>query len=243
MGNAVARPVRAISSTVTGIFERIYSSIYRYDALMERYLALVSENAQLHRDFREAAELAERYDLLRAQLGFRERNPDRITDLARFTGWSGSNWSHSFTINRGGSNSNIQRGNAVVTEEGILIGRVTDVGTTTSTVVTVLDTTFSAGAFVGDGDGSATIRGDFSLMRNGLMMLDQIDDTQIVRIGDTVVTSGLGDIFPRGLIVGEVVDLHMHATGIGRYATVRPTRVFDALQEVFVITDFDPADD
>ena len=243
LGNAISSPIRAVSSTVTDIFERIYSSIYRYDDLMEAYLALSEEVAELRNNFRESERLAEDNALLRAQLGFRERNPGHESELAQFRAWSGSNWSSSFMISRGYANSGISSGNAVVTEHGVLIGQVTDVGATTSTVVTVLDTTFSAGAFVGDGDGTATIRGDFTLMRNGLLMLDQIDDDQIIRRGDAVVTSGRGAVFPPGLIIGDVVDIHRHSTGIGRYATVRPSRVFDAISEVFVITDFVPEEE
>ena len=243
LGNAVSRPIREISSTVTGIFERIYFSINRFDDLMAEYERVVAENTVLRANFRESEQLANENALLRAQLDFRRRRPEYSSDMALFQNWSGSNWSSSFSINRGYANSNIQSGNAVVTEYGVLIGQVTDVGATTSTVVTVLDTTFSAGAFVGDSDGTATIRGDFNLMRNGLIMLDHIDDDQIVRPGDSVVTSGRGGIFPPGLTVGEVVDLHMHNTGIGRFATVRPTRVFDAIAEVFIIIDFEAAEE
>jgi len=239
-GNAITSPIRTLASNVTRIFERIYSSIYRYDALMAEYERIVEENSEFRQNFIESQRLAEENEILRAQLGFRRRNPDFESEYARLTTWSGSNWSSSFTINRGYANSNVTSGNAVVTEYGVLIGQITDVGATTSTVVTVLDTTFSAGAFVGEGGGTGTLRGDFSLMRNGLIMLDQIDDEQIVRIGDQIITSGRGGIFPPWLTVGDVVGLYTHPTGIGRYATVRPSRVLEALNEVFVITDFEP---
>jgi len=124
----------------------------------------------------------------------------------------------------------------------VLIGQVADVGARNSTVITVLDTTFSAGAFVGEGEGRATARGDFSLMRSNLLMLDRIDDKLIVMPGDSVVTSGISGIFPAGLIVGEVVEVHRHSTGIGRYATVKLLRDVDTITHVFVITDFEVPD-
>jgi len=241
--NTVTRPVRALASTVTGTFERIYASIYRYDDLMELYERAVMENAELIRNYREAEQLADENAQLRAQLGFRERHAEyEKSELATVRSWSGSNWSHSFTINRGYSNSDIARGHAVITEYGVLIGQVTDVGATISTVVTVLDTTFSAGAYVGDGEGQATVKGDFNLMRSGLIMLDHIDDELIILPGDTVVTSGIGGVFPKGLIVGEVIEVHRHSTGVGRYATVRPTRVVDTISLVFIITEFEVAE-
>ena len=236
LANAVSRPVRAVASTVTGVFERIYASIYRYDLLMADYERVVREFNEFRRDYYQAIDLAEENALLRAQLGFRERNPEYDSELAMFQNWSGSNWSHSFTIDIGYANSNISPGNAVTTEYGVLIGQVTDVGARTSTVVTVLDTTFAAGVTIGGGDGHATVRGDFNLMRMGLIMLDNLDDDQIVRPGDSIVTSGRVGVFPPGLVVGEVIEVHVHETGIGRFATVRPTRMLDAIFEVFVIT-------
>jgi len=242
IANTVARPVRALASTVTGTFERIYASIYRYDDLMELYERAVMENAILIQNNREAEQLADENAQLRAQLQFRDRHAGQVSEFATVTGWSGSNWSHSFTINRGYANSVIQRGQAVTTEYGVLIGQVTDVGAVESTVVTVLDTTFAAGAYVGDSDGNATVKGDFTLMRQGLIMLDQIDDDLIILPGDTVVTSGIGSVFPAGLIIGEVIEVHKHITGVGRYATVRPSRVIDAISLVFVITGFEAAE-
>ena len=240
LANTVTRPVRALASTVTRTFERIYASIYRYDNLMAEYERVLVENAEIRNTYRESTALAEENQQLRVQLGFRERSPGYEWESATFQTWSGSNWSHSFTINRGHSNSSIARGQAVVTEYGVLIGQVTDVGATTSTVATVLDTTFSAGAYIGfDRDSKATVRGDFSLMRSGLIMLDHIDDDIIILPGDSVETSGIGGTFPPGLIVGEVLEVQRHSTGVGRYATVRPSRVIDSLTMVFIITGFE----
>jgi len=242
LANAFSRPIRELSSTVTGIFERIYASIYRYDELLIDYERLARENAIFRRDNRESENLAAENATLRTQLGFRQRNPDYDSDYAMVKNRTGSNWSSSFTINIGYANSNIVSGNAVITEYGVLIGQVTDVAATQATVVTILDTTFSAGAFVGDGDTRATVKGDFNLMRAGLLMLDHIDDDQVVLPGDQVVTSGSAGIFPSGLIVGDVIEVHRHNTGVGRYATVRPTRVIDAILEVFVITGFESSE-
>jgi len=242
LANTITRPVRALASTVTRTFERIYASIYRFDDLMARYEELERENSIMRRDYRESTALAEENAQLRVQLGFRERHAEYDSEMATVRTKSGSNWSHSFTINRGHSNSNIERGQAVITEYGVLIGQVTDVGATISTVATVLDTTFSAGAFVGAGEGKATVKGDFNLMRSGLIMLDHIDDDLIILPGDTVETSGIGGVFPAGLIVGEVLEVHRHSSGVGRYATVRPSRLIDSITLVFIITGFEAAE-
>jgi len=242
IANAISRPLRGLASTVADVFESIYSSIYKYDNLMADYEKALMSISDLEAAYRESTQISEENARLRSLLGFRERNPGYEHVDAFVVSRSSSNWSSSFTINLGSSNSNIQRGNGVVTEYGMLIGQVSEVGATSSTVVTVLDTTFSAGSYVGDGGGAATVKGDFTLMRNGLLMLDNIDEDLVILPGDSVVTSGVGDLLPAGLIIGEVVEVYRHDTGVGRYATVKPMRDVITISHVFIITGFEIAD-
>jgi rod shape-determining protein MreC len=245
--NTVTRPVRALASTVARTFEEIYSAIYRYRDLERRNEELLILLTRYEQDFRVSAALAEENAQLRQLFEFRERHPDYQQEMVTLVSWNSDNWSSSFIINRGYMNSNIVRGMGVATEYGVLLGQVFEVSATTSTVITVLDTTFSAAGFVGRGDGgddegSVTVKGDFTQMRNGLLMLDNINDDLVVRSGDMVVTSGHGGVFPTGLIVGEVVDVYRHTSGIGRFATVRPMREIDTISTMFVITDFENPD-
>jgi len=235
----ISKPLRTLASNVARVFESIYSSIYRYDNLMAEYEDLARKFTERESNYREANDLKEENERLRVLLEFQELHTGYEHEQARVSDRSASNWSSSFTINKGFANSKIALGNGVATEYGVLIGQVSQVGAMTSTVITILDTTFSAGAFVGDGDGTATVKGDFSLMRSGLMMLDYIDDSLAVLPGDSVVTSGVGGVFPAGLVVGKVVEVFRHNTGIGRYATVKPMRDTDTITYVFVITNFE----
>jgi len=132
----------------------------------------------------------------------------------------------------------------VTTESGILIGQVYSVGAVNSTVITVLDTRFSAAVFIGgqtieDSDGRATAKGDFNHMRNGHLIIDYIDDSVIVNQGSFVVTSGAGTVFPSGLTVGEVVRVDNHSNGIGRYATVRPSSPLNSISRVYIILGYE----
>jgi len=248
--NTITRPVRTFASTVARAFGDIYSAIYRFEELERRNEELLQTVAQLQADFREAAEVAIENDRLRSLLDFRQRHGRYAHEPATFINWTSDNWTHTFTINRGYMNSRIEEGMGVSTESGILIGQILNVGATTSTVITVLDTRFSAAVFVGgenateeDADGTATVKGDFNQMRNGLFIIDFIDDNVVVNQGSFVVTSGRGDVFPSGLTVGEVVSVHTHASGIGRFATVRPSSPINAISEVYVILGFQDVDE
>jgi len=239
LANAVSRPLRSLASTVVRVFESIYSSIYRYDDLMADYEKKLIRLSELEAAYRDSIIIAEENKRLREVLGFRERHSGYDAVDAFVVDRSGDNWSSSFTINLGYMNSDIKRGNGVITEYGMLIGQISDVGATSSTVSTVLDTTFSVSAFIGDGGGRATVKGDFTLMRSGLLMLDYIKEDIVVLPGDFIVTSGDGGMLPAGLIVGEVLEVYRHSTGIGRYATVKPMRDVTTISHVFIITGFE----
>ena len=242
LANALSSPFRALATSVARTFESIYSSTYKYEDLQSKYETALRDLHALQEANRESDDLFRENNRLRALLGFRERHAGHIYEEAVVLNWSSNNWTSSFTINKGSTNSEttVARGNSVITEYGVLVGQVADVGATTSTVVSVLDTTFSAGVFVGDSGGSATVKGDFSLMKDGLLLLDHFSDDLVVLPGDAVVTSSVGGVFPVGLNIGEVVEVFKHDTGIGRYATVRPARAIDnTITSVNVITSFD----
>jgi len=243
--NTITRPVRALASSVARAFGDIFNSIYRYEELERRNEELVARIAILEANNREAEELAEENATLRSLLDFRNRHGGYEHEQAAFVGWTSDNFSSTFTINIGYVNSNIERGMGVATEEGVLIGQIYDVGPRESTVISILDTKFSAAANVGrrdagdEGDSSATVRGDFTYMRSGLLVLDMFDEDLIVRRGDMVLTSGRGGVFPSGLIVGEVDDVTRSAGGINRFATVKPLLDINSISIVFVITGFE----
>ena len=242
IANAVTRPIRTMATVVVRTFERIYSSIYSYDDLQERYDRLARDFAVLQRAQSESHDLLLDNNRLRALLGFRERHAGYVLEEAVISDWTSNNFTSTFEISKGYANSvtSIAPGNSVMTEHGVLIGQITEVGATTSIAITVLDTTFSAGAFVGDSGGAATVKGDFSLMNSGLIILDHISDDLVVLPGDSVVTSSSGGVFPNGLVIGEVVEVLRHSTGVGRYAIVNPMRAIDqTITNVNVITSFD----
>ena len=239
VANTISMPLKALASTVARAFESIYGNISRYEQISRAYEEALLELAELRANYREADYLAVENAYLRDVLGFRERNPGHEMAEATVMPWTSHNWSSSFTIARGSSNSDIAVGNSVVTRYGVLVGIVTDVGANTSTVVSVLDTTFSAVAYVGEGGHSATATGDFTLMNHGRLKLDHIDDDIPVMRGDAIVTSGGGGVFPAGLVIGEVEEVYNHPTGIGRYATILPVIPLDTISMVFVITNFE----
>jgi rod shape-determining protein MreC len=244
LANIASEPFRALASSVARAFESIYGNIYKYDQLVEDYERLQVQYAELRENNRDATDLAEENTRLRALLEFRERRTGDIYEEAMVVSPGSSNWSSSFIINKGSRNSDtfIKVGDSVITQYGMLVGRISSIGDNTSTVISVLDTTFSAGVYVGDNGGAATAKGDFTMMGQGYLIIDHIDDDVPILPGDEVVTSGIGGRFPAGLIVGRVEEVFGHSTGIGRFATVRPLISLETITYLYVITDYYTSD-
>jgi len=242
LANAVSRPLKTWASAIARTFENIYGSIYRYENLVVEYEDLQKELERLRETSREASDLEAEVKRLHALFGFSERNSGHVYESAQIVSPSSSNWSSTYTISRGSENSDISPGNSVITEYGVLLGRISDVGATTSTFVSVLDTTFSASVLIGENGASATAKGDFSYMSQGLLTLDHITGDHPVLPGDSVVTSGAGGVFPAGLVIGVVAEVLTHSTGVGQYATVRPTLPLEMITYVVIITEFDVAE-
>ena len=152
-----------------------------------------------------------------------------------------SNWYSQLTINKGTAHD-LTVGDAVVTEEGYLLGVVTEAGLNWATVRTILDSESSIGALVFRNGGSALAQGDFSLMSRGCLSLNYLGTEPDVVAGDLVVTSGLGGYYPSQLVIGYVEEVRTGDDGLAQYAVLRPEMSLDGLTQVYVVTSFDIVD-
>ena len=237
--SAATKPLKTAGAAIARTFETIYGYMYEYEKLVAENEALKKEIADFRQDYREYTEVSEENLRLRELLGFLARHNDYVPEQATIIMWGATNWQSTFTVSRGSSNSGVKVGDAVITETGVLVGRITKVGLSESTAISVIDTTFSAGALIGaDGaDGVAT--GEFRYMRDGLLKLDFLPDDTTVLAGDTVVTSGKGGVFPEGLVIGTVQGVMKNSAGIGMYGIIEPEAKPGAASHVFIITDFE----
>lgn len=235
--NTVMRPVETGIKHTVDFLEKLYGYLYRYDLLEAENEALRAENAALKELQREAeAANAENADL-REQLGLKERSADYDTVYAPVTAWSASNWASSFTIGKG-SADDIEVGDPVMDSSGALVGQVAEVGGSWATVRSILDTETSIGA-VASGSVGAIAMGDFELMHQGYLKLDYVPTGTELYIGDTVLSSGAGEVFPKGLVIGEILSVETTESGASSYAIIRPAADFSSLKAVFVIKAFE----
>lgn len=198
-----------------------FSMSGQIDRLMEQNARLLLETAR----FRDAAMENAR---LRALLGFRERSKFDVVP-AEVIAVSTSGAIHSVKIDAGAEDG-IERDSPVVTADG-LVGRVFLVGPRYSVVHVLLDRNFRAAALIERNRVHGIVRwsgGEYCL-------LDGVPAREDVRVGDVVVTSGLGGIYPRGIRIGVVTQVAEDVTSIFKTITVKPFVDFSRLEEVAVL--------
>lgn len=232
-------PVKTVTASVAGVCEKIYGYMHDFDRLLEENAQLRAQLAGSSQEEREFEQLEAENKRLRDLLELSQRNTDYVFENAAIIAWSSSNWESTFTISKGSANSDIEAGDCIITATGEVVGIVKTVSTVSSVCASVIDTDFSASVNLNNVSGSSSAKGDYSLMKDGLLMLEYINESNKVLNGDTVITSGKGGVFPDGLLVGYIADVRKDSTGLSDYAVVEPAADLDNVLDVFVITDFE----
>ncbi len=231
-------PLQKVLSSAVNFFDSIYGYLYEYDSLEAENESLRAQLADAQKAAREGIEANEENSRLRELLNLRQKHTDYEMESSKVVLWSSSNWSSTFTISKGKS-SGIELGDPVITEYGVLVGQITELGETWATVSTLIDADMSVGAFVGATGSSGLVVGEFSLMKNKQAKLTFLADGAQIYVGDEVLTSGSGGSFPAGLVIGTISNIQSEAGGQIEYGIVTPECDLDSLVQVFVIKSYE----
>ena len=233
----LATPFRAASSAVAGWTQEQYDKSFRYEQAQAEIDALRRRVAELERDAIAGQEAQRENERMRDLLGLAEQRPELQYRDAAGVRRASSNWTSDLTINRGTSGG-VEAGDCVIDQYGHLIGVVTQADLNSSLVTTILDPTLELGGRIARTDEDAILKGDFSLMLEGLARLSYLPEEARLVTGDQVITSGLGGVYPSGLAVGTVRSLITEEDGLTRYAQVEPAADIGGVQYVYVIVDY-----
>jgi rod shape-determining protein MreC len=234
-------PVRQGASGLIGWLENIYGYMFRYDSLVAENAQLETQLAEAQRKLREAEEAERENARFRELLSLSDRHTDFVFEDAKIVDRPSSNWSVSYTIDKGGE-SGIAVGDCVIDSKYNFVGQIIETGDGWATIRSVIDTDMRIGALVGEGGNAAMVVGDFALMREGETKLSYLTEETQVFAGDVLISSGKGGAFPRGLEIGTVSTVRTEAGGQLAYATVTPSCALGTLSQVFIIKDFNVVD-
>jgi len=152
-----------------------------------------------------------------------------LTVATRVIARDSSNWTSSIIIDKG-NNDKIKIGMPVITELG-LVGKVSEVGTSTSKITLINDPNLNIPSLIQRSREEGIISGTIL----GACRMRYLSLDSDVEVGDKIITSGLGDVFPKGILIGEVSEIRDDSSGLMKLSLVRPAVDLSKLEEVLVI--------
>lgn len=236
------RTANIIERSVLGVLSPLLQPVSRLSALVEDiwdgYIRLVdthSENLQLREDIRTLNQriLAANEALIANQrleklLDMKKSVPEP-TISATVIGEDVTSWFRTLVINRG-SASGIREGMAVLSADGV-VGQTVKVSATTSRVLLLTDHASGISATIQRSRARGVVKGKGEM----LCSLEFTTREEDVKVGDAVITSGIGGLFLKGLPIGEVTMVKRGEYGIFQTVTIRPAVNIPHLEEVLVV--------
>ncbi|TAL06019.1 MAG: rod shape-determining protein MreC [Chloroflexota bacterium] len=232
------RPVQSTLDRIGHDVSSIADAIAEIDALRTENEALRAENDRIQQQALQALETRRQNDLLTGLLQLRNGFEYR-TIAAAVIARESIEVQQRITLDRGAADG-VAIGNVVIGAGGALVGRVVDVRQTSSIVQLISD---SASTVIGQLLTSATTGEVVGQLPNSLTMRN-IDAAAVVGLGEEVVTAGIelgGGIrspYPKGLVIGRVIDVRRDANEVVQTAFIEPAVMLDRLEFVLVILDY-----
>lgn len=143
---------------------------------------------------------------------------------------------YSFTLDKG-TTSDISVNDPVVSQNGV-IGWVSEVDLNTCKVVTLLSPQTSIGAIDNKTHDTGVVSGNAKYCDKNLTTMQKLNSNHKIKKGDIITTTGIGGLYPKGLIIGKVTDICYDTYNTSYYAVVKPYDEIKKLTELAIITDY-----
>lgn len=224
IGEAASRPFRALGDWLGGF------------TVSKKELELLrQQNDILRARLAELEEARQENERLRQLVAFAEEQ--RLTQLgARVIGRPTSSWEGAIIIDRGSADG-IEPGMPVIAPQG-LVGQIETVAKHASRVRLITDERSGVAAMIQRTRVLGVVRGSIDRM----LTMEYVDKAKMPKVGDVVITSGLGGVYPKGIVVGDVVHVDARRADLYPRIVVRSRVAIDELEEVLIVLGTIPAD-
>ena len=226
----VTTPIQSGLARVNRAAVNVWSTYLDWKNVRAENRHLREENQQLRVESLQVSETAMENARLRKLLALQQRLPlSTVSAEIIAREWGG--WVRSLTVNRGRSD-NVARLTAVISPEG-LIGRVMEVRSGASVIQVLTDPASTVGAHVVRTRTSGIVEGE---PRGTMRLKYMAREGGGIQVGDLVVTSGAGGVFPKGIPIGRVKAIDDRGSALFHYAVLAPVVDFARVDEVLLLT-------
>lgn len=227
------RAAAAVSNGVSSLWEK-YTNI---DAILEENEKLTTENAELRGQMVDYDKLKAENEAYKALTNIQEQHPEMSYVSSFVIGRDPLDSFYGFTLDKG-SLDGVEANDAITSDEGYLLGVVTEVDLTSCKVMTILHPSFNAAGVVSRTRDNGIITGSADYAAEGLCILSNLSRGTLTKANDQVITTGLGGVFPPDVLVGVVQELVPEASGKSTIAVLKPGADPRTVKHVFIITNY-----
>lgn len=240
LGKAL-KPIQTSLGTISDRFGTILKSGQIIDDLRAENSRLRQHAAEVDKNARLYQLTLEENERLRELLDFSQRRRDLEFLPANIIARDIDNYARTFTISRG-SKHGIQPQMLALNEFGQLIGIVSEVDTEWAVLRTLVDSDFACAAYVFRPNIDGVCRGKFEIMRDGVLTMLGFGTDADIKDGDEVLTSGVGGLYPRDIVIGHISELQYDPNGMTATAVITPAADLTGIDQIFLVTSFESED-
>ncbi|MEA3328153.1 MAG: rod shape-determining protein MreC [Candidatus Omnitrophota bacterium] len=196
--------------------------------LLEEKNSLLKETAYLREEVAGLKEASIENERLRNLLLFKKKSPGKMI-LARVIAKDSTNWHKTVVIDKG-TDQGIKKDMPVVTPGG-LVGKVIQTNNEVGQVMLIIDPNLKVSGLIQRTREEGIIEG----VPSGLCKMRYLSLDTDLKVKDVVISSGLGGVYPKGLVIGRVKSAGKDISGLYSYALVEPMVDFSRLEEVLCL--------
>ena len=230
-------PLLGLANTAQQLPISVANAALTRRELLQQMEILHRENDQLKVLSLQDSALARENDQLRSAFNWQRQVPWKLK-LASVVLRDPANWWRTIEIDVGARDGVVEN-MPVLTADG-LVGRVSSVGASHAQVVLIGDPNCKVSALVENSAHDTGIISAGGPLDNSLVELTYLSGSANLKPGQNVIASGLGEIFPKGIPIGQIVDAHTMEYGLYTEARVKLAANLGALEQVWVLMNPSP---
>lgn len=214
--------------TLATLVKREFKGVIFYHRNLTQSERLKKEISLMNYKLNDREEVDRENARLKELLSFKTKMPFKVI-ASRIIARSAENWSSVVIIDKG-SCSGIKNGFVVINHLG-LVGRVIETASSTSKIVLINDSNYSVSALIQRSRQEGLVCG----MLGDSLIMRYLPKESDIQVTDTVVTSGLTQAYPKGILIGTVTSVGEEFSGLSRWAIIKPAVNLSAIEEILII--------
>ncbi|WBW95866.1 rod shape-determining protein MreC [Oceanirhabdus sp. W0125-5] len=235
--DGVAVPINGIQSVVfrlsSGISEGI-ETIGKFSKLKDENDELNEKIADLQIEINKLNVIKKDYEDLKKMLNYKDTHDEYEYIGCEITNISGNSYFEGFVINRG-SLDGIEKRMVAISPNG-LVGQVTAVGTTWARIQTLANENIAVAGYIDETEEVNGIVKGYKDYDNKVLAKVEVPtlDSDLKK-GDTVYTSGVGDVYPKGIKIGKIIEVYEDKSKVVKYGIIEPSVQINKIDKLYII--------